>query len=239
MVTEHVFAIHNEFGRFFDEKIYKRELTRRMNGVRLEVPIDVSLDSFLKRYFLDLVVGNGALFEFKCVETLTARHRAQTIHYLLLAGLAHAKLVNMRPEKIEHEFVNTTLNDANRRSFTLRNADWNPALPGAARFHEILSRVLYDWGTGLELPLYEEALTYFLGGEQTVCAEIAVTSRDSDLGTLRVRLAAPNVAFKLTALTERPEAFASHARRLLAHTPLTAILWANLTPGTVTFTALH
>src|SRR5262245_44692985 len=31
-----VFDIHSEFGRFFDEKIYKRELGRRFPGTELE-----------------------------------------------------------------------------------------------------------------------------------------------------------------------------------------------------------
>lgn len=32
-VMHHVFAIHDEYGRFFDEIIYKRELSRRMTGL--------------------------------------------------------------------------------------------------------------------------------------------------------------------------------------------------------------
>src|SRR5437016_13484833 len=76
-VMRHVFAIHNEIGRFFDEKIYKRELARRLPEVRLEVPLDLTFDSFHKRYFLDMLVGDGGIFEFKAVETLSPRHRAQ------------------------------------------------------------------------------------------------------------------------------------------------------------------
>src|SRR6266516_5481559 len=45
----HVFDIHHELGRFFDERIYKNELARRLPGVRLEVPIDLSFGSFGKR----------------------------------------------------------------------------------------------------------------------------------------------------------------------------------------------
>lgn len=56
-VLRHVFAIHNELGRYFDESIYKRELAFRMPNVRLEEPIDVVFDSFRKRYFLDVLVG--------------------------------------------------------------------------------------------------------------------------------------------------------------------------------------
>src|SRR2546422_1361553 len=36
-----VFQIHSELGRFFDEKIYKRELAHRYPGVQLEFPIEV------------------------------------------------------------------------------------------------------------------------------------------------------------------------------------------------------
>jgi hypothetical protein len=38
-VMRHVFAIHNDLGRFFDEKIYKRELAHRLPHVRLETPM--------------------------------------------------------------------------------------------------------------------------------------------------------------------------------------------------------
>ena len=49
-VMQHVFAIHNEIGRFFDEKIYKLELAQRLPGVRLEEPVEVTFGSFRKTY---------------------------------------------------------------------------------------------------------------------------------------------------------------------------------------------
>jgi len=52
-VMQCVFDIHSEFGRFFDEKIYKRELGRRFPGTELEVPIDLRFESFHMLYFLD------------------------------------------------------------------------------------------------------------------------------------------------------------------------------------------
>jgi hypothetical protein len=70
---EHVFAIHDELGRFFDERVYKQELSARMSGVALEVPITVSFDGFSKLYYLDALVGAGALFEFKAVEAIHPR----------------------------------------------------------------------------------------------------------------------------------------------------------------------
>jgi GxxExxY protein len=83
-VMRHVFAIHNEIGRFFDEKIYKQELAQRMAGVRLEEPIEVTFGSFRRLYFLDALVADGAVFEFKSVESLAGRHRTQLLNYLLL-----------------------------------------------------------------------------------------------------------------------------------------------------------
>ncbi len=47
-VMEHVFAIHNEIGRFFDERIFKLELAQRLPDVRLEEPVEVTFGSFRK-----------------------------------------------------------------------------------------------------------------------------------------------------------------------------------------------
>jgi hypothetical protein len=67
-VMESVFQIHREFGRFFHERIYKRELAHRRAGVQLEVPIEVTHATFSKFQFIDVLVDGGAPFEFKAVE---------------------------------------------------------------------------------------------------------------------------------------------------------------------------
>jgi len=85
---KHVFAIHSDFGRLFDEKVYKKELSNRMKGVALEVAVDVTHDTFTKRYFADVLVHDGGLFEFKATDAIHPKHRAQAIHYLLLFDLA-------------------------------------------------------------------------------------------------------------------------------------------------------
>lgn len=87
----------------------------------------------------------------------------------------------------------------------------------------------------MELPLYEEALSHFLIGE----TDVPVQGSSNALGVQRVRLAAPDVAFKLTSLTQRQEMFAVHARRLVEHTSLKAILWANVTHREVRFTTIQ
>ncbi|GDY19729.1 hypothetical protein LBMAG56_10740 [Verrucomicrobiota bacterium] len=238
-VMRRVFEIRQEFGRFFEEKIYKRELARRLPGVALEVPVDVIFQSFSKRYFLDAVYQESALFEFKMAEAIVARHRAQTLHYLFVGGLGHAKLVNLRPEVVEHEFVNTTLRPEDRLRFSIQIDRWNAAVPGAQRVEEVLVALLRDFGVGLELSLYEEAITHFLGGEADVLQEVEIVSAGTSLGHQRLRLCAPSVAFKLTALPDHLEVFEDQARRLLQHTRLDALLWINLTLERVTFTTIQ
>lgn len=238
-VMEHVFAIHNEFGRFFDERIYKRELDARIRGVALEVPITVSFDGFSKIYYLDALVNTGGLFEFKAADVIHPRHRGQTINYLLLADLEHAKLINMRPEMVEHEFVNCSQRLIDLRHPHITDAKWDGGAPGAAKFRDLLTALIQDWGAGLELALYEEALTCFLGGEASVNLAVPVSGSSGPLGDQNFRLVTPEAAFKLTALPDDNNAFAIHAHRLLMHTPLRAIHWVNITHHHVRFTTIR
>ena len=228
-----VFDIHNKFGRYFDEKIYKRELGRRFPEVELEVPIEVRFESFCKLYFLDVLVGGGGVFEFKAVESLTNRHRSQLLQYLMVADLSHGKLVNMRTELVQHEFVNTKLRLSDRTSFEVSDHGWQ----------EIVDQPLLEWfvaflrdiGTCLDISLYEDALTHLLGGEERVTHEIEVVSGGTTLGPQKFRLLAPRVAFKVTALPENSNLFEIHARKLLEHTRLDAIQWINVARKEVSF----
>jgi GxxExxY protein len=237
-VMNRLFEIHNDFGRFFDERVYKRELARRLPSARLEVPILLTFDSFRKNLFLDVLVGDGALFECKCAETIAPRHRSQTLNYLMLADFGHAKLVNLRPEHVEHEFVNTTLRHADRLQFEISTLSWDDGVEEARRFRELLTAVLRDWGTGLDLLLYDQVLTHCFGGEDRVLTDVEVRNAGVSLGFQRMHSIAPRIAFKLTALDAREEVFASHARRLLSYTNIDAILWANIRQHKVTFETL-
>src|SRR5262245_7206289 len=232
-----VFEIHNEFGRFFDEKIYKRELCRRYPGTLLEVPIEVRFESFSKLYFLDVLVNGGAAFEFKTVESLTDRHRSQLLHYLLLADLSHGKLVNMRTEHVQHEFVNTMLRTTDRTGFEVADRGWQEM--GDEPVMEWCIAFLRDVGTCLDLSLYEEALTHLLGGEEQALQEVEVVSGGCSLGQQKFRLVAPSVAFKITALIDDLRLFENHARRLLEHTSLKVIQWINVTKDEVSFQTIR
>ena len=68
-----VYRIHNEFGRFFDEVVYKRELADRMPSLELEVPVTVSHGTFSKLYKLDVLAHKRGIFEFKATDSIVAR----------------------------------------------------------------------------------------------------------------------------------------------------------------------
>ncbi len=238
-VMRYTFAIHNEIGRFFEEKIYKRELAHRMPGVRLEEPIEIAFGSFHKTLFIDVLVGGGAIFEFKAVDSFTGRHRAQLIQYLMLADVAHGKLINVRPEVVDHEFVNTQWMHQERTLFQVETTRWNSALAGAVQFHDFLAGLMRDLGTGLGIELYEEAVEHYFGGEDQVDAEVSVNIEGHSLGRQLFRLIAPGIAFKITGLDGNLEHFENHARKLLTHVELRAIAWVNVTMKKVTFVTLE
>lgn len=237
-VMSHVFAIHNEIGRFFHEGIYKREVAHRMSGVRLEEPVDVTFDSFRKTYFLDLLVEDSAVFEFKAVERLARRHRAQLLNYLLLCDVSHGKLVNIRTEDVEHEFVNTHWQREDRLRFEVCLQRWK-ATVGPRQLPEVLIPLLRDLGTGLEISLYEEAVLHFFGGVAEVDRRVDVAIGGRLIGEQTMRFIAPDIALKITAFEQRLEHFETHARRLLAHTKLRAVAWVNIGLREVTFTTLE
>ena len=209
-----------------------------MPGVRLEEPIDVRFGSFHKQYFLDVLVADGALFEFKAVEMLAGRHRAQLLNYLLLSELAHGKLINVRTEGIEHEFVNTHWRYADRLKFEMDTTRWDATIPGTGVLHDFMTAFLRDLGTGLEVGLYEEAVMHCFGGKERVEADVRVEVGGHGLGQQRMRLIAPGVAFKITGLDGSLADFEAHARRLLAHVDLRAIAWININMKQATFTTL-
>ena len=112
---------------------------------------------------------------------------------------------------------------------------WDSSLPGSDRLVDWLVGMLRDWGTGLDLALYESAVTHFLGGENAVLRKVAVHGSRHGVGEQVMRLTSPGVALKLTALESERDHFETHARRFLAHTNLRAIQWVNIDLKHVTF----
>lgn len=235
-----VLEVRKELGRFFDEKHYKRALALRRNDVTLEVPVVVSYQTFEKTYFLDVLFASGAIIEFEATESLTSSHKAQLIHYQMLVGLEHGMLINVRPEQVVREYVNCPLSNPERFRFQILTSDWDESVPGAKLFASVLAQILADWGSCLGLSLYENALTHFLGGEEQVLRPVMVHLDGVELGQQRLRLAAERVTFKLTAFESEAaqKRFVHYAERLVAHTEIDALLWANLGRHEITLRSL-
>ncbi len=229
-VMQAVFAVRNELGRFLDEELYQREIVHRLPLARSEVPIRVSFGAFSKIYFIDLLAGGAAPFELKAVANLTGRHRAQLINYLLLTELPHGKLVNLRPDAVQHRFVNSKLTRADRLKFEVEATDWDDSRARPRELQRWLIAAISDWGTGLDLQLYEEACSHFLGGEENVLGKSEIIVGDRCLGEQQIRLVEPNAALKVTILeSDLLPMFEDHARRFLDHSSLSAIHWISIT----------
>jgi hypothetical protein len=93
---------------------------------------------------------------------------------------------------------------------------------------------------GLDLHLYQDAVTHFLGGKERVLTEIDIVLDGRKVGRQKVRLSGPRTAFKITALNgDGRTRFEDHARKFLEHADLAAIHWINLARDWVTFSTLE
>jgi GxxExxY protein len=238
-----VFDVHNEFGRLLDEELYKCEIAARCAAIGLEpaereVRIRVSHESFIKDYFMDLLFCRGFMLEGKAAERLVAAHRGQSLNYLLLAGLKHGRLVNLRTERVQHEFVSTTLTPEERRRFSVEEDDWVELNAESRQLKARMIELLEDWGAFLYVNLYREALVHFLGGSDSVCKAVEVFSGSRRVGAQDLNLLGEETGFALTTKQEGAGAMRDHLGRLLDHTPLKAIQWINLNRHRAEFTTL-
>ena len=233
-VMHHAFACQNELGRLCDEVIYQNDLAARLvtdglGPVRREVPVRVTHGDFSKTYYLDLVVGNGAVYELKTATQLIAEHEAQLLNYILLLGVGHAKLLNFRSAQVEHRFVNTSLTTVTQRQVTLDTCRWQEETDGSRQLRLVLAELLDDWGGFLQVHLYLEALIELFGGEDRVARTVPLTRKGLALGNQRLHLVEADTAFRITALPEQDAIeHERHLRSLLLHIPLRIIQWINL-----------
>lgn len=238
-VMDHVFAVHNEMGRFFDEQIYRDAVADRVMQSQTEVMVEVQFEDFRRDYYIDLLVGGGAVFELKTINSFGAKQRSQLLNYLLLTNLAHGKLVNFRSQLVEHEFVNTQLQISDRTAFGVTERGWKDPGPANQPLLQWFVAFLRDIGAGLDVSLYENAVSYFFGGDDAVSQEVDIFVGDRKLGSKIVHLALPRWAFKVTTINETGLSdFEDHVRRFLRHTELHGTHWINVTRQCVTFTSV-
>jgi hypothetical protein len=113
------------------------------------------------------------------------------------------------------------------------------ALDGRSEeFHRRLAALLADWGAFLELPLYLEAVTHFLGGENVVVRDVPLARAGIRLGTQRIHCLNESVGFRFTAFTGDEERNEAHLVQFLKHTSREAVQWVNFNHHRVEFVTL-
>lgn len=241
-VTRCAYAVHNKFGRLFDERIYENDLAARLRAegfdVHTQVPVVVTHGVFEKTYYLDLVVDH-MLYEIKVTDSLTKDHEAQALHYAMLQDIRLVKLINFGEKKVRGQLLRNALRAADRHHPTLRNSGMRFVTPNCERLVTHLKDVIHDWGTHLSSHLYSEAIVDFFGGEAHCVQRLELRSGAMLLGTHRVQLHADSHAFVVTSLTRDQAAYQEHLDVLLTHTKLKCIQWINLNHSRVEITTVE
>ena len=200
--------------------------------------IKVGYRDFEKPYYMDLLISLGLMVEAKTVEKLNKAHHAQALHYLMLAGMHHGLLINLRPGKVEKQFVSTTLDLSERRRFTIHDSGWEPFNQSSQRLRELILELLNDWGAFLQTTLYREAIVHFFGGHDIAIRRIPIFDGDVPLGTHEVCLLANDTALALTALKNGKDAMEDHLQLFLGHTKLACMQWVNMDNHNIEFQTL-
>lgn len=244
LVMSQAFESQNQLGRLCDEVIYQNDLAARLRGsgagsVQTEVRVTVTYQDFRKQYSLDLVVADAAIYELKTVQGLVGEHEAQLLNYLFLCGSYRGKLLNFRPAQVEARFVNAALTPEQRHQFEVETARWHEEEEIDPIFRTTVLGLLEDWGTGLDLALYAEALTYFLGGVGRGLRLVPLQRAGVGLGNQHFHLLSADTAFQLTVLLEGAEEYESQLGSLLRLTPLRAVQWVNVARHQVRFVTLR
>lgn len=232
LVMKHAYAAQNKLGRLFDERIYENELARtlRENGreVYTQMPVTVSHATFLKTYYLDLIVDH-MLYELKTVASFAPNHDAQALHYATLLNMRRAKLLNFRTERVQGKLCFNRLDRSDRQVRCIDTRNWLPQSEACEQLLGWLRDIVDDWGTHLNTGLYNEALVHFCGGEEACYQRVAVGS----LGSYQIQSHFPRVAFVLTSLTRGIEEHRSHLQRMARHLELSCIQWFNFNHATI------
>ena len=243
-VMHHAYQCQNQLGRLCDEVIYQNDLAARLQSiglgpVRTGVRITVTHRDFTKHYSLDLMVADAGIYELKTAHKLVGEHDAQLLNYLFLYGSFRGKLINFRPPKVESRFVNTTLAPQQRHEFEVDTRRWQEREESDHLFRTTLLGLLEDWGSWLELALYTEAITHFIGGPGRGLQLVPLQREGISLGNQHLHLLSPETAFRLTALPEVPEEYEYQLRSLLGLSPLRTMQWVNFAHHCVEFITLR
>ena len=100
------FAVSNQLGAGFVEKVYENalvhELRKRGLTVAQQHPLTVLYDGVIVgEYIADVLVKDCVLIELKAVSDLNNIHEAQRLNYLKAGGLSTCLLINFGQPRIQ------------------------------------------------------------------------------------------------------------------------------------------
>lgn len=105
-IIGHAYAVWNELGYGFLEKVYKNALAYALqaDGIQVEVqkPVPVHFrGQTIGEYFADMVVEGIVLIGLKSCQAINEAHKAQCLNYLKATGLKTCLLINFGPEGVK------------------------------------------------------------------------------------------------------------------------------------------
>lgn len=226
------YAAQNKLGRLCEERVYENDVAARLRAegitdVHTQVTLAVSHRGFKKIYRLDLVV-RGMVYELKVADGFAPAHDAQAYHYAAMLGLDRIKLLNFGAASVEGRLRRCPFARVNRRQVTLNRHRWKPLSERCDALASDAEACLRDWGGFLDARLFEEALTWFNGGEKSCLRRLPVTRDGLELGHHRTTLHADGIAFMVTSLADDISAHERQPRRLLELLPIRAWQWINI-----------
>ena len=239
VVMRCAYAAQNALGRLCDERVYENDLALRLRAegfasVHTQVPATVTHNSFEKVYRLDLI-ADEALYELKTVAGFVPQHDAQALHYAMLMGVNHGKLLNFRTGRVQGRLCFNVFLRAERRPVFWDMDRWRPLTPQCDGLKRRTQALIEDWGACLDFRLYEEALVHLCGGEAVCGRRVPVMREGVELGTHAVKCHGAEAFFLVTAFTRELVSQRSHIARLLELTGLRGVQWVNLNRRTAQF----
>lgn len=242
MVMRCAYAAQNTLGRLLDERVYENDIALRLRAegcaAQTQVPLTVSHGTFEKLYRCDLVAAD-ALYELKTVVAFIGEHDLQALHYAMMLGIGHAKLLNLRSPKVQGRLRFNALSAADRHRLTWEDVSWRPLSSRCGELRQHAHNIINDWGAYLDCRLYDEALLHFMGGETACVRRVPVVRDGHELGSHLLRCHADGLFFTVTALTTDLLPFEGHLRRLMRYTDTRGVQWVNLHHNRIQFITLE
>ena len=93
------YAVYNELGFGFLEKVYERSFAREIQSAGLSCVTQSKIDVYYKdglvgEYFADIVVDRNVIIEIKAASSLIAEHESQLLNYLKATDIEVGLLFN-------------------------------------------------------------------------------------------------------------------------------------------------